>query len=98
MDISYSQHDMERSYYDSDEDEIDNNNGDIKIKKQLLLLNKIVGLIEDDVSIHTHPFTTPETSLLETSSISINSENSEAQTHTLPGKLIVIHLPPSTRP
>ena len=90
---------MERSYYDSDEDEIDNNNnGDIKIKKQFLLLNKIVGLIEDDVSIHTHPFTTPETSLLETSSTSINSENSEAQTHTLPGKLIVIHLPPSTQP
>ena len=61
---------MERSYYNSNEDEIDNNNGDIKIKKQLLLLNKIVGLIEDDVSIHTHPFATPETSLLETSSTS----------------------------
>ena len=77
---------MERSYYESDEDEIDNNNGNIKIRKQLLLLNKIVV-----GSVHVHPFT-PETSLLETSSTSINSENSEAQ--TLPGKLIVIHLPP----
>ena len=48
------------------------------------MTNKIVGLIEDDVSLHAYPFT-PETSLLEKSSTLINSENSEAQTNTLPG-------------
>ena len=53
---------MERSCYDSDDDdEIDNNNGGIKNEEKLLILNKNVGLIEDDVSLHAHSFT-PETS------------------------------------
>ena len=76
---------MERSCYDSDDDdEIDNNNGSIKNEEKLLILNKNVGLIEADVSLHAHSFT-PETSLLEVSNTSINSENGEAQTITLPG-------------
>ena len=85
VDIHYSQHDIERSCYDSDDDdEIYNNNGSIKNEEKLLILNKNVGLIEDDVSLRAHSFT-PETSLLEASNTSINSENSEAQTITLPG-------------
>ena len=52
----------------------------------------MLGLIEDDISVHVSAITS-ENSLLEVSNASINSENSEAQTHTLSGLSLLMCVP-----
>ena len=88
--MSNSHYDFERDNdaYDSDDcGEIhDDNTGDYIKIKTITWLNKLLGLIEDDVPLHISAISS-EISLLETSNASIDSENSEAPTHTLSGLL-----------
>ena len=89
FEVSNSQYEDER-YYASDENDEDEyiSTGvyNTKILKCYLLL---IGLFEDDVSIHVSTINSAS-SLLETSNASINSENNEAQTHTSPGLSLLL--------